>query len=29
MVDQVRDAYKRRFKQDSVLLVTQDTCVSF
>jgi len=28
-VDQVRDAYKRRFKQDSVLLVTQDTCVSF
>lgn len=28
-IDQVRDAYKKRFSQDSVLLVTQQSCVSF
>ncbi|WP_374570964.1 DUF3574 domain-containing protein [Phenylobacterium sp.] len=28
-LDEVRQAYKTRFHQDSVLLVTQQTCVSF
>lgn len=28
-IDAVREAYKTRFKQDSVLLVTQAACVSF
>lgn len=28
-VDQVREAYKARFKQESVLLVTQQACVAF
>jgi hypothetical protein len=28
-INAVRDAYKRRFKQDSVLLVTTTTCASF
>ena len=28
-LNQVRDAYKKRFAQDSVLLVTQQSCVSF
>jgi hypothetical protein len=28
-VEAVRTAYKTRFRQDSVLLLTQDTCVSF
>lgn len=28
-IEAVRDAYKIRFKQDSVLLITQAACVSF
>ncbi len=28
-IDAVRDAYKTRFHQDSVLLITQTACVSF
>ena len=28
-VNAAREAYKRRFRQDSVLLHTQETCVSF
>lgn len=28
-VNAARDAYKRRFRQDSVLLLTQETCVSY
>jgi hypothetical protein len=28
-IDAVRDAYKKRFSQESVLLVTQAACVSF
>lgn len=28
-IDAVRSAYKARFKQDSVLLITQPACVSF
>ncbi|HEX4181318.1 MAG TPA: DUF3574 domain-containing protein [Caulobacteraceae bacterium] len=28
-LDQVREAYKRRFHQQSVLLMTHDDCVSF
>lgn len=29
LLDEVRKAYKARFEQDSVLLVIQDSCVSF
>jgi hypothetical protein len=29
LLDEVRRAYKARFSQDSVLLVIQDSCVSF
>jgi hypothetical protein len=28
-IDAVRNAYKARFHQDSVLLITQTACVSF
>ncbi len=28
-VDEVRKAYKQRFRQESVLTVTQDACVAF
>lgn len=28
-LNQVREAYKKRFSQESVLLVTQQSCVSF
>ena len=28
-LNEVRDAYKQRFKQDSVLLVTQRACAAF
>jgi hypothetical protein len=28
-IDAVREAYKKRFQQDTVLLITQEACVSF